>query len=150
MLQLIKGQMPNHFFKILFKLPNETRNVQISVCSIGKSKIIGLCEDFNTMREIALTSDTFLECSTCRSSTINFTIIQAQNDKLCRQSVNMWLHDFRRVCPGKTPDNIARRVTDMRSNWVIAFIDIIEESFVQNCHIGIKTLGKKQTTPGML
>ena len=79
----------------LWKLTNKGGNVEISIGPVRKCEIISFSEDLDSMREIALPSNAFLEGCTRSSSTIDFSIKETDNDEFGRECVHMWLHNFR-------------------------------------------------------
>ena len=66
--------MIDHKGKILLELGYETADLEISVIAVAEGEIIGLCQDFDSVRKAALTSDVFLKGSRGGPSAIVFLV----------------------------------------------------------------------------
>ena len=89
--------------QIFRELTHKTGNVQESIYSVAKSKVVGFGENFDTVREISLATDCLLEGSTCSAPAVNFSIKKTFDDKSGRKHFNMRLHDLRRISSRETP-----------------------------------------------
>ena len=58
----------------------------------------------------------------------------------------MWLHDFWRVGSSEAPHHITSCIPNVRPNSVVTFVDIVNESFVQNLYILIKSFRKEKSS----
>lgn len=74
--------MVDYAVEIIWELSYEAGYIKIGVDSVTQSKVISFCQDFNTVWESTLTTDTLLESSTSCSSTVDFSIKQTFYDKL--------------------------------------------------------------------
>ena len=74
MLQLHKRQVIEHALEVFLELADETWHIQVGVDSVTQSEVICFSQDLDAMRERALPTDCFLECSTGSSTTIDFSI----------------------------------------------------------------------------
>jgi hypothetical protein len=80
--QFCERQVFHHWFEILRELTNKAWYIQVSIDSVWESEVISLGKDLNTVREITLSTYTFLEGGTGSSSAINFSVEKTDNNKL--------------------------------------------------------------------
>lgn len=123
--QLDEGQVSDHALEVFGELRHKARNIQVGVNSVRKGEIVGLGQDLDTVREIALPAHTFLEGRTRCSPTIDFSVEKGLHYKLGREGVHIGLHNIGRISSSKTPYNIARSVSYMSANTVSTSVDII-------------------------
>ena len=150
MLKLYFGEVLEHTQPVLLELPYEARDIQIRVHTITQREVICFCENLNTMWESTLPAHGFLERCTGSTSAVNFSIKETDINKFTGKSHDMWFHDIRGVRSGKTPDNVACRVTYMRTHAMVSKIEIIDECFLEDRDEFIKSGWQEKTASAKL
>ena len=62
----------------------------------------------------------------------------------------MRLHDLWRICPSEAPYYIACSISYMGADTVIAFVDIVDQSLLQNRNINVKPIRQEKATSAKL
>lgn len=146
MFQLDFGEVLEHTLPVLWELAHETRHVQVGIYSVAQCEVVGLSQNFDSVREGSLPTYGFLECGACSPATVYFSIEQTDVDQFASEGHHVGSHDFRGIGSGKAPNHIACCVSHVCTHAVVSQVNIVHEGFFEDRNEFIESSWQKQAS----